>query len=159
MMLLGGILVFSGGALQASWKLMMSLDIANVSWMSQGQFVFMSFGYLMLLIPTLSLIKTHKKDLVSLSAMVAWKIPFLLVMTLASLGTYGILAYISIRRRLGVAAFGFIFAFLGVILLGGMASQLQTIGLQWIEQSVNSLANLGFALGSFHLFRDFVRDQ
>jgi hypothetical protein len=160
MMLLGGVLVFSGGALQASWKLMMSLDIANLFWMSQGQFVFMSFGYLMLLIPTLSLIKTRKrKDLASLGAMAAWKIPFLMMMTLASLGTYGILAYISIRRRLIVAAAGFIFAFLGVILLGGMASQLQTIGLQWIEQSVNSLANLGFALGSFLLFRDFAHEE
>jgi len=157
---LGGILVFLGGALQASRKLLMALDIANLPWMSQGQFIFMSFGYLMLLIPTLSLFKANKKSKLSiLSAMAAWKIPFLLVMTLASLGTYGMLAYISICRRLGIAAVGFILAFVGVILMGGMANQLQSIGLQWIEQSVNSLANLGFVFGSFLLFQDFRREQ
>jgi hypothetical protein len=152
----GGILIFLGGALQASWKLLMSLQIANLQWMSQGQFVFMALGYFLLLITSISLIKTTRKmTQTPLTAMAAWKIPFLLVMTLASLGTYGILTYVALRRRLGIAAFGFLFALLGVILLGGMANPLQTIRMQWIEQSINSMANLGFATGSFILFRDF----
>lgn len=91
--------------------------------------------------------------------MAAWKIPFLLMMILASLGTYGILTYVALRRRLGFAAVGFVLAFLGVILMGGMASQLQTVRMQWIEQSINSSANLGFALGSFLLYKDFTLEK
>jgi hypothetical protein len=160
MMIIGGLLIFLGGSLQATWKLMMSLEIADVQWMSQGQFVFMSFGYMALLIPTFSLIKSARKlELTPLPAMAVWKIPFLFVMTVASLGTYGILTYVSLRRKLGLAAFGFIIAFLGVIMMGGMASQTQTITMQWIEQGINSLANLGFALGSFLLYQNFTRHE
>lgn len=156
MVIFGGILIFLGGGLQASWKLMMCLNLANLRWMSQGQFVFMAIGYLAFFVSTMTLIKkVREKELTPLAAIAGWKIPFLLVMTLASLGTYGILAYIALRRRLGFAAVGFVLAFLGVILMGGTASQVQTVRMQWIEQSINSLANLGFALGSFLLFRDY----
>ena len=156
LMVFGGLMIFLGGAFQASWKLMMCLNTTAFGWMSQGQFVFMAVGYLALLIPTTSLIKTAQKvKLTPISAMAVWKIPFLLVMTLASLGTYGILAYVALRRRLGFAAFGFLLAFLGGILMGGMASQVQTMRMQWIEQSINSSANLGFALGCFLLYKDF----
>ncbi len=156
MMIFGGMMIFLGGALQASWKLLMCLNIPAFGWMSQGQFVFMAFGYLALFLPTTSLLKRAREaELTPLSAMAAWKIPFLMVMTLASLGTYGILVYVALRRRLWVAALGFMLAFLGVILMGGMANQVQTIKMQWIEQSINSSANLGFALGSFLLYKDF----
>jgi hypothetical protein len=160
MVLIGGVLIFMGGALQATWKLFMALNVGNFSWMSQGQFIFMAFGYSALLIPAISLISTSKlvKN-APLPAMAVWKIPFLAVMTLASIGTYGILTFVAFRRRQPLAALGFIMALLGVLLLGGMASQEQTIAMQWIEQSVNSLANLGFALGSFLLSKNFSQNS
>jgi hypothetical protein len=159
MVMIGGGLIFLGGGLQATWKLFMALNIGNFSWMSQGQFIFMAFGYSALLIPTISLISASKlvKN-APLPAMAVWKIPFLAVMTLASLGTYGILTFVSFRRRQPLAALGFIMALLGVLVLGGMASQEQTVTMQWIEQSINAFANLGFALGSFLLFKNFSQN-
>lgn len=157
MAILGGVLIFLGGGLQATWKLFKALDIGDYQWMSQGQFVFMAFGYVLLLVPAISLLRdTIKVKPTSLSAIAAWKIPFLAVMTLASLATYGILTTIAYRRGIGLSTIGFITAILGVILLGGMANQVQTINMQWIEQSVNSLANFGFAVGCYLLFKDFM---
>ena len=125
--------------------------------MSQGQFIFMSIGYLALFLPSISLISATKYvKKAPLPAMAVWKIPFLAVMTLASIGTYGILIFIAIRRRQPLAALGFIIALLGVVLMGAMANQFQTLGLQWLEQSVNTFANLGFALGCFLLFKSFI---
>lgn len=156
MVIIGGLLIFLGGGLQATWKLFMAFSIGDFPWMSQGQFVFMSFGYSFLFISVFSLFRNIKFiENISITAMAVWKIPFLVVMTLASLGTYGILAYIAFRRRQILAGISFSIALLGVILLGGMANQTQSIAMQWIEQSVNSVANFGFALGGFLLFKKF----
>lgn len=159
MVMIGGGLIFLGGALQATWKLFMALNVGNFSWMSQGQFIFMALGYSVMLLPTISLIAATKVVKgATLSAMAVWKIPFLAVMTLASIGTYGILTIVSFRRRQPLAALGFIIALLGVLLMGGMASQEQTLTMQWIEQSINAFANLGFALGSFLLFKNYAQN-
>lgn len=137
----------------------MALNVGNFSWMSQGQFIFMALGYSVMLLPTISLIAATKVVKgATLSAMAVWKIPFLAVMTLASIGTYGILTIVSFRRRQPLAALGFIIALLGVLLMGGMASQEQTLTMQWIEQSINAFANLGFALGSFLLFKNYTQN-
>jgi len=156
MVITGGGLIFFGGGLQATWKLFKALNIGDFQWMSQGQFIFMALGYSFFLISLFSLSRTKiLAENISLTAMTVWKIPFLIIMTLASLGTYGILAYIAFRRRLTLAGISFSIALLGVILMGGMASQTQSIAMQWIEQSVNSFSNICFAVGCFLLFKDF----
>lgn len=156
MVVIGGALIFWGGGLQATWKLFKALDIGDYQWMSQGQFVFMALGYTFLFISVFSFLKSNNSsNNISFTAMLIWKIPFLVIMTLASLGTYGVLAHIAFRQRKVFSAISFLIAFIGVILLGSMANQQQTIFMQWIEQSVNSLANFGFAIGSYQLFRDF----
>jgi hypothetical protein len=84
-------------------------------------------------------------------AMAAWKIPFLAIMTLASLGAQGILVYLSFRRGIRIAAIFFIVAVLCMLGMAGMASGEQTITRQWIEQSVNLAGQSSFALGAFFL--------
>jgi hypothetical protein len=76
-------------------------------------------------------------------------------MTLASLGAQGILTYIAFRRGAKWAAAGFIVAFMGLLAMGGLASAEQTIALQWIEEGINSVGQLGFMAGSILLYRNF----
>ena len=88
--------------------------------------------------------------------MVTWKIPFLIGMTLTSMGVHGILTHVSFQRKARFAATGFIVAFLGFVGMGAMASYEQTLARQWIEQSVNSVGQLGFMVGSILLHQDVV---
>jgi hypothetical protein len=76
-------------------------------------------------------------------------------MTVTSLGAHGMLTYIAFRRKAPRAAAGFIIAFLGVLAMGGMASAQQTIALQWIEESINSVGQLGFMAGSILLYKNY----
>jgi hypothetical protein len=146
------LLIFLGGALQATWKLLCSFSICEIQWMSDAQFVLMSIGFIGMLIPLLSLARSDKqKNPHTVVAMALWKIPFLLIMTLASLGVYATLALISKRRHLRWIAVGFMIPFFGVILMGFLASRTQTVGLQWIEQSLNSLINISFSISSYIL--------
>jgi len=150
------IVIVLGGGLQASWKLLTAINLPHPIWMSQGQFVFMATGYVLMLIPVLALLRKNKTKVAeALPAMAAWKIPFLAVMTLASLSTYALLVVLSLRRKSWLAGLGFIFAFISVLTMGFMASQTQTIQLQWIEQTINTLGNWGFALGAILVYKTY----
>jgi hypothetical protein len=152
----GVILIVLGGGFQATWKLLCAANLTEICWMHDGQFVFMAFGYTAMLIPTIALVwknRLSKKQV--LPAMAVWKLPFLMVMTLSSLATYGLLTTLSFRLKRWVAGLGFVIAILSVLSMGYLASQTQTIQLQWIEQSINTVGNWGFALGAFLLNRAY----
>jgi hypothetical protein len=149
-------LVFLGGFLKATWKLMTTTGGADIRWMSDGQFVLHAPGFLALLIAVIILLRNQKKAEASpLLAMAPWKIPFLVVMTLASLAAQGFLAYIAFRRKAFLAGIFFILAFLGLLAMGGLASGEQTISRQWLEESVNAFGQISFALGSFLLYTNY----
>ena len=88
--------------------------------------------------------------------MAVWKIPLLIVMTVASLGVEGILASLAFRRKVTMAGVGFIFGILGILAMGGLASIDQSPTMQWVEESVNTIGQLGFMVGCILLYRNFT---
>ena len=160
MAMAGGLLVFLGGFLKAIWKMLYTLNVADVQILSQIQFVLLAPGFLALLVTVILLARQRKVDAGSaagpgapVAAMAAWKIPFLAIMTLCSLGAQGILTYVAFRRGQKLAAACFIAAFLALFAMGGMSSAEQTLAQQWIEEIVNTLGQLSFMLGSILLYR------
>ncbi|HZU87132.1 MAG TPA: hypothetical protein VFF78_06590 [Anaerolineaceae bacterium] len=157
MLMLGSLLIFLGGTLKATWKLLMAAEVADVTLLSEQQFVLVGIGFVGMLVAVI-LIARQKlpKDggpATPILAMAAWKIPFLAIMTLASLGAQGILVYISFRRSIRIAAIFFIVAVLCMLGMAGMASGEQTITRQWIEQSVNLIGQGSFAAGAYFLYK------
>ncbi len=154
--LIGLVLVFTGGFLKAFWKLQTTTGGADIRWMSDAQFVLHAPGFLALLLAVLLLLRQQKKNTNPVViAMAAWKIPFLVVMTITSLAAQGILAFISFRRKAFLAGVLFILAFLGLLAMGGMASGEQTLSRQWIEESVNAFTQIAFASGSGLLYQNY----
>jgi hypothetical protein len=90
-------------------------------------------------------------------AIATWKIPLLILMTLASMGVQGILTYVAFRRNAKLAAVGFIVAFLCLVGMGALASGEQTSARQWTAQSVNTVGQLGFMVGSILLFQKIAK--
>ena len=151
---ISGALIFLGGLLQATWKFLFFCDICDYRWMSNAQFILMGPGFLLFLIAVILLSQqTQPTKGLPLLIMAPWKIPLLAVMTLSSLAAYGLLAVIAFRKKLPVAFAGFLLALLGVLAMGFLASRPQTISMQWLEQSVNTGANIAFAVGCHQIFR------
>ncbi|MGC9358420.1 MAG: hypothetical protein ACP5GX_11155, partial [Anaerolineae bacterium] len=75
------------------------------------------------------------------------------------LGAQGILVYISFRRGAKFAAYAFIVAVLCMLGMSGMASGEQTVARQWIEQSINTIGQIGFAVGSYALYHSYTRTE
>lgn len=155
MTMAGSLLIFLGGFLKAAWKLLYAANIADWRWMSELQFLLVTPGFLALLVTAILMARSRGRSSPSpLMAIAVWKIPLLAIMTISSMGAQGILAYLSFRRRVLPAAVGFIVAFLCLIGMGAMASGEQTIAKQWIEESINTVGQLGFMLGAIVLDRD-----
>jgi hypothetical protein len=157
MLMAGTLLVFLGGFLKATWKLLYAADIADIQWMSQAQFVLLGIGFLAMCVSVILMARKRKAaaSAAVLLGMAPWKIPFLFVMTLTSLGAEGILAYIAYRRKVRPAAVGFVIGVMGILAMGSLASAEQTIAMQWIEETINTIGQGGFMVGSILLHKDF----
>jgi hypothetical protein len=161
MMMAGTGLIFLGGFLKASWKLLYTLEIADITLMSEAQIILLSIGFTGMLVAVIIIARGKKRDqtLEPMVAIAAWKIPFLAVMTLASLGAQGILTYVSFKKKNRLAASLFIVAVLCMLGMSGMASgSEQTVATQWIEESINSVGQISLAVGSYLLYKTFERE-
>jgi hypothetical protein len=156
----GTLLVFLGGFLTATWKLLYTTNIADIQWMSQGQFVFSAFGFLGMFAAVIFIVRGQMRSKASsaILSIVAWKLPFLVVMTVSSLGAEGILTYLAFRQKANIAAIGFIIGVLGILAMGALASNQQTLTMQWVEESVNVVGQLGFMIGSILLYRNIKKN-
>jgi hypothetical protein len=156
MMMAGTLLVFLGGFFKATWKLLYATGTADIQWMSQIQFVLLAPGFLAMLVAIILTARQQRESgKLPLLAIAPWKIPLLAVMTICSIGAQGVLTYIAFRRRVKVAGFLFALAVLCTFGMGGLASGEQTVAKQWIEESINAVGQISFAIGSFLLYRDF----
>jgi len=156
MAIMGSLLIFSGGFLQALWKLLFTTGLGDFQLMREIQFALVAPGFVLYLIVVIWMARSvsmrEKRKEVLIPAIAVWKIPLLIVMTLSSMGVMGTLSYVAFRHNTKLSAAGFIVAFLCLVGMGAMASGEQTLVSQWIEQSINSLGQLGFMIGTIFLF-------
>lgn len=161
--ILGSLLIFLGGFLKAIWKLLFTIGVGDFQLLSESQFPLVAPGFLILLIAVIMMARSDRETRSNkpspMLLMATWKIPFLIVMTLTSMGVQGILTYVSFQRNAKLAAIGFIVAFLGLVGMGALASGEQTLARQWIEQSVNTVGQLGFMVGSILLHQHIFRSK
>ena len=135
MAMAGVLLVFLGGFLKALWKFLVAIKLADIQWMAQSQFVLSAIGFLGMCAAVLTIVRRDRQSGAAL-AMAIWKIPFLAVMGLASLGAEGLLTFLAFKRKMLPAAVGFILGVLGILVLGALTSADQTLSMQWVEEKV-----------------------
>lgn len=156
-MIAGSTLVLLGGTLKALWKLLYTLGIGDFWLLSEQQFILLAPGFLAMLVSLVLVLRQERQRWkTSLVAMAPWKIPLLATMTLSSLGVYGILSYMALRRKAHLAAALYILTILCTLGMAGLASGEQTVARQWIEEGINALGQVAFALGGYLLYSRFV---
>lgn len=158
----GALLIFMGGFSKAVWKLLHTIEAGNFQLLSDLQFILLAPGFLALLVVVVFMARSERieyRTAILMLAIAPWKIPFLIVMTLASMGVQGILAHVSFRRNAKPAAAGFVVAFVCLVGMGAMASGEQTLAMQWLEQSVNTVGQMGFMIGAILLYRNINKSQ
>jgi len=146
-------LVFLGGTLKAVWKLLYTMGVGNFVVLSEQQFVLLAPGFLLMFISAIQLLRSGKRvQDTAIAGMAVWKIPLMAVMTISSIGAYGILSYLGFRRRRPLAGLLFIGTVVLTLGMAGMAGGEQSIARQWIEEGVNSASQVAMAVASCILY-------
>jgi len=157
MTMLGALLIFGGGVIKATWKLLVTLGVGNYTLMSDMQFALLAPGFFALLVTTILMARKERSDLLRkggvVLAMAPWKIPLLAIMTISSLGTQGILAYLAFKRGLRPAGALFTVAVVCMLAMTAMSAGEQSVAKQWVEETVNSIGQITFAVGSWMIYR------
>jgi hypothetical protein len=78
-------------------------------------------------------------------------------MALCSSAAYGLLSWIAFRRSARLTGATFVVAVPCLLAVGGMGSGEQTLARQWMEEGINSAGQIARALGSFCLYRGYIR--
>jgi len=152
------LLIFMGGFLKATWKLLYATGTADVRLMSEVQFFLVAPGFFIMMIVAILVARRRRETIeIPLLAIAPWKIPLLAIMVLSSMAANGILTYVSFKRGVPLAATGFIISFLCLVAMGAMASGEQTLARQWMEEGVNAIGQIGFAGGAFLLHQNVRR--
>lgn len=175
---LGAVLTVAGGASKALWKLLMagSGGSVDIAFLEASLFVLMAPGYVLIawsvwqavrkvsgrkarspwIVPAAIIAVTFAASIylgISRPDSPAWERVLLSVMVLATLFTGVLLIIFALREKLTLAGVLFIVNLVGVFLLNGLARMSnQTIALQWVEEAINALAWLAFAVAARLLY-------
>ena len=172
--LVGAVLTVAGGFLKALWKLIMASSdgTVDIRWLDTGLFVWMAPGYVLLFWSVWQVVRgVNRKPMLNASLVPmgfiilmlagsgylyaanpdspAWERVLLSVMVLATFATGILLIVFGFRQKLPLVGWLFIVNLVGFFLLNGLARMdEQTITLQWIEESINTVSWLCFALAA-----------
>ncbi|HSG42852.1 MAG TPA: hypothetical protein VLA72_06835 [Anaerolineales bacterium] len=176
--LVGAILTVIGGFIKATWKLIIASSGTDIRWMDDGMFAWMAPGYLLIvwsiwqtvrnvqgkrifnawLTPTvigvLTLAGSYYLN-TSIPESSAWKLTLLSVMVIASVVTSILLLAFAFRQKLTLAGIFFVINLIIIFVMNGLARiPEQTIALQWIEESINTISWFCFAIASKKIFEN-----
>jgi hypothetical protein len=84
----------------------------------------------------------------------AWERLLLSITVLATFGSGILLIIFALRQKLALAGGLFLLNLIGILILNGLARlSEQPIALQWIEEGINAVSWLAFALASLQLYQ------
>lgn len=172
---IGATLIVAGGFFKALWKLFMASTggATNIYWMDEGLFVWMAPGYTLLawsvwqavrelrrtktfhawLLPVIVSVVTLSSSFYLSTTGGSWKLILLIVMVIGSTTTSILLISFAFREKMKLMGVLFIVNLVCVFILSGMARiPEQTIVLQWIEESVNTISWLCFLIAMKNVY-------
>ena len=176
--LIGAVLTVIGGFLKATWKLIIAASDIDIIWMDKGIFVWMAAGYVLIFWSVWQITRTVQGKnafnawiaptvisaisfggayylYVSMPGSPTWRLALLSVMTLASILTSILLIVFAFRQKLSLAGTLFIVNLVIILVMNGVARMPeQTITLQWIEESINTVSWFCFAVASKKIFEN-----
>lgn len=177
--LLGAVLIVAGGFSRALWKLFMASSggMLDIDWLEDCLFVLMAPGFSILawsvwqasrfvqgkrifgawLVPFVFIVFMFVTSYLffrSRPDSPAWERVLLSVMVIATVITGVLLILFAFRRELPMAGWLFMINLVGIFILNGAARlPVQPISLQWIEEGINTVSWLAFAMAAWTVYQ------
>ncbi|MFA1547871.1 hypothetical protein [Actinomadura chokoriensis] len=154
-------LIVTGGFAKATWKLIVALDGPDLRWLHEALFPLLAVGFTLLVFalsrelhrsghPVLLAVPLLAALAASAALRDSWPAMVWTIIAVTGAGALLLRAAVRAGDTLGASLFGLWLA--GQYLLGPMAARAeQSISLQWVEQSCNTLAQAAFAFAAWRL--------
>jgi hypothetical protein len=158
-LILSLVLIWTGGFLKATWKLLIAIANANLIFLSDIQFPLMGAGFFLLFISLLPFL-LQKKDIQKKSfAIGAFQKFFLPLLVIGSIGSTVCLILIAKRKKAFPALIFYAIFLVTSTSMGYIGSQIVATSYKviLIEQTLNCSSTLMWALGSFFLWKSLRR--
>ena len=149
-------MIFVGGILKATWKLVIAAMGSNISILNDVQFILMGFGFFFMFISVLSVVLGKRENSAGNAAGIAsLNKAFLPLMILWSLGTNICLIIIAKRRKATLALILYIASIVMITSMGYVGAKIvaQSYWVVFLEQTANSSSVLISAFGSYFLWK------
>jgi hypothetical protein len=155
---LGAGLVFVNAMGKAAWKIILAFDGPNVAWLSEYYLVLLSLGFLAMFAAVL--LQSRRSGAGSqplVLALAPWKVPFLVLAVIASVGAYLLWIRSAWRQRIWTAAAGFAISLIITLVMSAITGDDTDITRQWTAQLLNTINQGCFALAAYYLSRPAAR--
>jgi hypothetical protein len=154
----GAVLCFTGGMYKAASKLLEATLELYLPALQSSQFIMLAPGFTLLFIASIGLLKGKRREITFAvaPAMELWKIPFIVVMSLANIGYLVVLAIFSMKIKYRLPAILYLLSTVTLLLMSYLSTRPMTLHTQWVAQGVNSIVQLFAALGHYILYRHLM---
>lgn len=156
LLILGSSLVFLGGFIKASWKLIYAIFDVSFIWMRNIQFMLLAPGTMFIFISVLSIALLQKPKKIAPSTLnslggTPFFIPLLTTLTLSTAGYLISLMVLAKRRNCIISVFMYGIYFVIMLIMGANSNKGDFELINWICQAINSLGMAALLIGHYRL--------
>lgn len=158
----GAGLVFANGITKAVWKLIIATGGPDINWLSQIFILLLPTGFVLMFFAVLRVSRADSNRagratmkpasiLAVPPLMAVWKIPFMVLATLAVVATFSLWIAAAAKRKNIPALIGFAAGLACMLGMSALSGSSMVISLHWVAQSVNTLGQTCFAFAAYSL--------
>lgn len=164
--LTGAGLVFINGITKALWKLIIATGGPDIAWLSEIFVFLLPTGFVLMFIASLRAARAENALARSGKAavkpapilavpplMAVWKIPFMVLATLAVIGTFSLWIAAAAKRKNTPALIGFVGGLACMLGMSALSGSSMVLSLHWVAQTVNTVGQAFFAFAAYSLTR------
>ena len=153
----GSLMIFTGGALKATWKILYALNICDFVALDISFFPFQGIGFLFVF---LSLTSFCSKKLLSVVPVFASNMPFVILQVIGCAGTQFVLMTKSLQMKKISAALMYLVSFIFMLGMGYLSAKFDdSSSMHWLAQCTNIISQGTFLSGTLILHQSGLKNN
>lgn len=152
----GSFMVFIGGALKATWKILYALGICDFKALDTSFFPFQGIGFLLVFASLTGILsKKHTTKLFTAVPVLTSNMPFVVLQVIGCAGTQWILCAKSLQLKKKSAALMYIVSFVFMLGMGYLSAKFDdSSSMHWLAQCTNIVSQGAFLSATWILHKN-----
>ncbi len=150
----GSLMIFIGGALKATWKILYALNICDYQALDISFFPFQGIGFLLVFLSLTGICSKKFNKLYSVVPVFTSNMPFVILQVIGCAGTQFMLMGKSLQMKKKSAFVMYIIAFIFMLAMGYLSAKFDdSSSMHWLAQCTNIISQGAFLAGTFILHK------